>query len=226
MLKIRLLASTAAGVVCAYAVLGADEARAFSCDEPGARSQLPAAACGGAAAPAALASPYRVDDALTVAVRVGSTRVELDLGQYEPMHGIVATSTSPVRLFGSLELNGGWKFDSWALDRDAPPVRNAFPLSDPDGVSLTEERDNGRLGFGGRIGYLIEQLFEPYARAGVEYNYAREANVRDDRVGIVFGGGLNIFATEGFSANLEGTTTTLRSNLDLYSINARIRFEF
>lgn len=224
MLRIRRLASAAA-VVCAYAMLGAGEARAFSCDAPEARSPLPAA-CSGAAAPAALASPYRVDDAFTVAVRVGSTRVELDLGQYEPMHGIVATSASPVRLFGSLDLNRSWRVDSWALGRNEPPLRDAIPLSDPNGVSLTEERDNGRLSFGGKIGYLIEQLFEPYARAGFEYNYAREANVRDDRVGIVFGGGLNIFATQGFSANLEGTSTTLRSNLDLYSINARIRFEF
>ena len=179
-------------------------------------------------------APYiiaRVNDTFSVDFNVGYTRVDYDLDRLDPLDGTKITGdTGSNRWFGALNLNGDWQIDSLTLGANigtlyAREDRDGFTESNTD-VTLSEAIDIGRINIGGRAGYLIENVVEPYISALVEYDYANEKSAYDDRVGVVLGAGVNVFSGEGFSANLEGTTTEARSGLDIWSVNATVRYEF
>lgn len=174
---------------------------------------------------------FKIDDTFSVDFNVGYTRVDYDVDRLDPLDDSKITGdTDSNRWFATLNVAGNWLVNSWSLganlgtlyayeDRDAFTESNAVAVSG-DKINL------GRLNLGGRLGYLVKNIFEPYATATFQYDYKRDSSAYDDRVGLVLGGGFNIFATDNFYANIEGTTTTMRSDLDIYTINATVRFEF
>ena len=179
-------------------------------------------------------APYiiaRINDTFSVDFNVGYTRVDYDLDRLDPLDASKITGDADSnRWFGALNLNGDWLIDSFTLGANigtlyAREDRDGFTESNSD-VTLSENIDVGRINLGGRVGYLFEDVVEPYISALAEYDYANEKSAYDDRVGVVLGAGVNVFAGEGFSANLEGTTTQARSGLDIWSVNATVRYEF
>ena len=179
-------------------------------------------------------APYiiaRINDTFSVDFNVGYTRVDYDLDRLDPVGGAKVTAdTDSNRWFGALNLNGDWNIDSVTLGANVGTLyaredRDGFTESDTTTV-LSDNIDIGRVNIGGRAGYLFEDVFEPYVTALFEFDYANEKSAYDDRVGVVFGLGFNVFAGEGFSANVEGTTTEARSGLDIWSVNATVRYAF
>jgi len=181
-------------------------------------------------------APYfiaHINDTFSVDGTVGYTRVDYDLDRIDPIGNFneVTGDVDGNRTFGTLNLNGDWAFDAGATlginlgTLYAKEYLGSFVESDGTDVS-SASIDLGRLNVGGRAGFLIEDVFEPYLTALLEYDYANEENAYDDRVGVVVGLGFNVFGGESFSANVEGTTTEARSGLDIWSVNATVRIEF
>jgi hypothetical protein len=180
-------------------------------------------------------APYviaRINDTFSVDFNVGYTRVDYDLDRIDPVGNLnkVTGDADSNRWFGALNLNGDWNVDSVTLGANigtlyAREDRGSFTESNTTVVE-SENIDLGRINVGGRAGYLFEDVFEPYVSALLEYDYANEKSAYDDRVGVVLGLGFNVFSGEGFSANVEGTTTEARSGLDIWSVNATVRYDF
>jgi len=180
-------------------------------------------------------APYfiaHINDTFSVDFNVGYSRVDYDLDRIDPIGNFnkITGGTDSNRWFGALNLNGDWEFDSLALGANigtlyAREDRDAFTESDTTTID-SDNIDVGRINAGFRLGYLIENVVEPYISALVEYDYANEKSAYDDRVGVVLGAGFNVFAGEHFSANIEGTATEARSGLAIYSANATVRIEF
>lgn len=174
---------------------------------------------------------FRIDDVFSVDVNVGYTNVDYDIDRKDPLSNATITSdTDSDRWFGAVNLSGNWMVDSWALGAN---VGTLFAYEDRDGFresNGTEVSGDkirlGRLNLGGRLGYLFRNVFEPYGKAKLEYDYSRDATAYDDRVGLVVGAGFNIFATDNFYANVEGTTVLLRDDLDIHTVSATLRYDF
>lgn len=94
--------------------------------------------------------------------------------------------------------------------------------------------DLGRAAAGATVGYQFN-VVEPYARAMLEYDFAKEDPVNlgggqfssDDKFGVNAAIGANFGLGTNLKGNIEGNASTLgRENLDVYTISGRLRYQF
>lgn len=92
----------------------------------------------------------------------------------------------------------------------------------------------GRVSLGAELGYRVQKV-EPYLKAAVEYDWEHENAVdlgngnfsADDEVGVVAGGGINLFLSDRLSGRIEGTMNSLgRENLDVWSVTGKLNYRF
>jgi hypothetical protein len=152
--------------------------------------------------------------------------------------GNIRGSFDSKRWFGATMLNGNYRGDNWLFNASLGYIYtdqkdDAYAETGTAGAGAVGENTTkigqGRLGI--KIGYDIGGIV-PYATARLDHEFTQAANVvvggttvANSDTGYVLGGGVG-FTRGGISANIEGDTVEGRSNLTVYQLLGKVRFQF
>lgn len=145
------------------------------------------------------------------------------------------------RWFVAANLNGNYAMNRWRLmpkvgvlyfeeDQDRPVETGAGAINTGTGSTVKL----GRIYAGGRVGYAFNAV-TPYVKLIGEYDFERPNSVaigngtftNDDELGAQTGLGMMFRASNSVSGQLEASYDSLgRSDLDVYTISARMRVQF
>lgn len=114
-------------------------------------------------------------------------------------------------------------------DRDAYGETGAQTVSQP-----SHKTDLGRFRVGANLGYLIKQMFEPYVKGAVLWDFnhdditvaAVQQTPPDSSIAVLTGVGLNIFVLPNVYFNVEGYAEHFRQHYDKYGVSGNVLVTF
>lgn len=138
----------------------------------------------------------------------------------------ITSKTNAGRSFGAIDLNGNWAEDAWRFGARAGTVvanekKNAFTESDGTAVA-SRSTTVGQILAGGRVGYNILDVVEPFGRVTYRHNYGAGGGGND----VVVGGGTDLFIGSLMIGSLEYSDAFGQARRSERTVNGTVRFQF
>ncbi|MAF97330.1 MAG: hypothetical protein CMH26_01690 [Micavibrio sp.] len=183
---------------------------------------------------------------VTANLTVGYSDLEYDTTRYDQFLGNAITgSTDADRYFVNAGVNGSYMYDAnWHVRGTASVL---YAHEEKDGYTETEtngntivnsDRDNdfGQVALEAKLGYVFDQMIEPYALVGVAYDFAKDDSpiaagqsrsaLEDEDFSAKFGGGVDFDLGSNVTAGIEGYTVEFLDDYNEYTVTGGLRVEF
>jgi outer membrane autotransporter protein len=172
---------------------------------------------------------YAITDHLVLDAMLAYTFLNNDVDRNRSTDRITGDYDSRRWMFSTninyLAMYGNWNFSALAGYMYVSENQDAYTESGGENFTIEEKTSYlGEWRFGGRAGYLLENL-EPYIAAAYLYDntWNSNANDRDELEGTI---GVNYFPTTGFILSLEATHSFFRDDFSNTRVLLNLHYDF